>query len=140
MLANDSGRTPTKLVTNSGCPICGSIQNDSRRRTSLKGRVTDLRQRMCKSLDIDIQPNGYICSDRCFRDIKQLEKREDAKALHLSLKKKFRSSNRIKRGVPSDAAISPNAAALAKTPRPGTKLDSRASKSLNLAVKEIPCL
>ena len=36
VLANDSGRTPTKLVTNSGCLICGSIQNDSRRRTSLR--------------------------------------------------------------------------------------------------------
>ena len=72
VLANDSSNTPTKLVANSGCLICGSIQNDSRRRTSLKGRVTDLRQRMCKSLDIDIQPNGYICSDRCFRDIKRL--------------------------------------------------------------------
>ena len=144
MLANDSGSTPTKLVTNSGCLICGSIQNDSRRRTSLNGKVGDLRQRMCESLDImltDIQSNGYICSDRGFRNIKRLEKlREDAKALHLSLKEKFCSSNRMKRGVPSDAAISPNAAALAKTPRPATKLDSRASKSLNFGSKGNPLL
>ena len=42
VLANASGSTPTKLVTNSGCLICGSIQNDSRRRTSLNGKVADL--------------------------------------------------------------------------------------------------
>ena len=74
VLANASGSTPTKLVTNSGCLLCGSIQNDSRRRTSLKGKVADLRQRICDSLDITlagIQQNGYICSDRCFRDVKK---------------------------------------------------------------------
>ena len=144
VLANASGNTPTKLVTNSGCLICGSIQNDSRRRTSLNGKVADLPQRICDSLDItlaDIQLNGYIFSDRCFRDVKRLEKlREDAKVLQISLKEKFRSSNRIKRGVPSDAAISPNAAAPSKTRRPATKPDSRASKSLNFGSNEDPLL
>ena len=144
VLANASGNTPTKLVTNSGCLICGSIQNDTRRRTSLNGKVADLRQRICDILDTtlaDIQLNGYICSDRCFRDVKRLEKlREDAKVLQISLKEKFHSSNRIKRGVPSDAAISPNAAAPSKTPRPATKPDSRASKSLNFGSNENPLL
>ena len=144
VLANASGSTPTKLVTNSGCLICGSIQNDSRRRTSLTGKVADLRQRICDSLDImlaDIRLNGYICSDRSFRDVKRLEKlREDAKVLQLPLKEKFRSSNRIKRGVPSDAAISPNAAAPSKTPRPAPKPDSRVSKSLNFGSKGNPLL
>ena len=106
--------------------------------------MADLQQRICDSLDTtlaDIQLNGYICSDRCFRDVKRLEKlREDAKVLQISLKEKFHSSNRIKRGVPSDAAISPNAAAPSKTPRPATKPDSRASKSLNFGSNENPLL
>lgn len=129
MFANASDSTQTKLVSNSGCLLCGTVQSDSRRRTSLSGKVTDLRQRICESLDITlagIQLNGYICSDRCFRDVKRLEKlREEAKVLHLSLKEKFNSSNRIKPGVPSDATISPSAAAPSKTPRPATKPDSR---------------
>ena len=85
----------------------------------------------------DIQLNGYICSDRCFRDVEWLEKlREDAKVL----KEKFHSSNRMKLGVPSDAAISPNATAPSKTPSPATKPDSRASKSLNFGSNENPLL
>ena len=144
MFANASDSTPTKLVSNSGCLLCGTVQSDSRRRTSLSGKVTDLRQRICESLDITlagIQLNGYICSDRCFRDVKRLEKlREEAKVLHLSLKEKFNSSNRIKRGVPSDATISPSATAPSKTPRPATKPDSRVSKSLNFGSKENPLL
>ena len=139
MLANASGSTPTNLVTNSGCLICGSIQNDSHRRTSLNGKVAFLAQGICQSLDItlaDIQLNGYIC-----RDVKWLEKlREDAKVLHISLKEKFRSLNRIKRGIPSDAAISPNAAAPSKTPCPPMKHDSRASKTLNFGRKGNPLL
>ena len=140
VLANASSSTPTKLVVNSGCLLCGTIQSNSRRRTSLSGKVTDLRQRICDSLDITlsgIQLNGYICSDRCFRDVKRLEKlREEAKVLHLSLKEKYSSLNKIKRGVPSDAAISPIATAPLKTPRPATKPDSRVSKSLNFGSKE----
>ena len=111
VLANASGSTPTKLFTNSGCLLCGSIQNHSRRRTGLNGKVANLQQRICNSLDITlagIQLNRYICSNHCFCDVQRLQKlREDAKVLHLSLKDKFSSSNRIKRGVPSDAAISP---------------------------------
>lgn len=89
MFANASDSTPTKLVSNSGCLLCGTVQSDSRRKPSLSGKVTDLRQRICESLDITlagIQLNGYICSDRCFRDVKRLEKlREEAKVLHLSI-------------------------------------------------------
>lgn len=48
VLANASGSTLTKLVTNSGCLICGSIQNYSHRRTSLNGKVADLPQGICK--------------------------------------------------------------------------------------------
>jgi len=65
----------------------------------------------------DIQLNRYICSDHIFRDVKQVEKlREYVKVLHLSLKEKFRFLNGIRRRVPSDAAISPNAAAPLKMP------------------------
>ena len=147
VLANASGSTPTKFVTNSGCVFCGCEQSDSRKRMSLNGKVTDLRQRICDILDIplsSVEGNRFICSDRCYRDVKRLEKlRQDAIGLSLSLKEKFgstKTTNRIKRGVPSDASISPCAAVPSKTLRPATKPDSRVSKSLNFGRKEEPLL
>ena len=68
VLANASGSTLTKLVANSGCFLCGTIQSDSGSQedmTSLSGKVADLRQRICDSLDITlagIQLNGYIAA------------------------------------------------------------------------------
>lgn len=99
----------------------------------MNGKVVDLRQRTCDILDIPlayINSSRYIC-DRCYRDIKRLEKiREDSTSLHVSLKDRFVSTNRVKRGVPSDACISPIATAPPKAHRPCTKPDSRVSKSL----------
>ena len=147
LLATASGRTPTKLVANSGCLLCGCEDSNSWKRTSLHRKVTELKERICNVLDIplsDIESNRFICNDHCYRDVKQLAKLgQDAKALYLSLKEKFGYSNRIKRGVPSDASISPCSAAPLKTLGPATKPDSRVSKSLNFGRKEelllLPC-
>lgn len=108
--------TPTKFsVTNTGCVLCGLEENDSRRRTKLNGKVADLRNRICDILDIplsSINVEGYICSDRCFRSLKHFKKlQEDMKTLHRTLKENFVRNNRVKRGVPSDTAISPSVAA-----------------------------
>ena len=102
--------TPTKFnVTNTGCVLCGFEEKDSRRRTKLNGKVSDLRNRICGVLDIplsSIYVDSYICSDRCFRSLKRFEKlQEDTKTLHHTLK----------RGVPSDSAISPSIAAPTKS-------------------------
>ena len=60
--------------------------------------------------------DSYICSDRCFRSLKRFEKpQEDTKNLHRTLKENFVRNNRLKRGVPSDSAISPSVAAPTKS-------------------------
>lgn len=112
--------TPKKVVSNNVCLICGCEESNSRKKTSLHGKVTDLRRRICDLLDIPLCSieNGFICNDSCYRDVKRLEKfRENAKNLLLCIKEKFWSSNRLKRGVPSDASISPSVAAPSKTLR-----------------------
>jgi len=112
--------TPTKFnATNTGCVLCGFEEKDSRRRTKLNGKVSDLRNRICGVLDIplsSINVDSYICSDRCFRSLKRFEKlQEDTKTLHRTLKENFVRNNRLKRGVPSDSAISPSIAAPTKS-------------------------
>ena len=124
--------TPTKFsVTNTGCVLCGLKENNSRRRTKLNGKVANLRNRICGILDIplsSINVEGYICSDRCFRSLKRFEKlQEDMKTLHRTLKEKFVRNNRVKRGVPSDTAMSPSVAAPTKSLRHGE--DQRRVKS-----------
>lgn len=53
---NFSGKTPTKSssASSSGCLICGTEQNDSRKKTSLKGKVQDLAKRVAIVLDIEV--------------------------------------------------------------------------------------
>jgi len=66
-------------------------------------------------LDIPVSSvnvESFICSDRCFRSLKRFEKlQEDAKTIYRALKENFVRHNRVKRGVPSDSAISPSNAA-----------------------------
>ena len=121
-------------IEQANCHVGDIILSYSRRRTPLNGKVVNLRQKICDILDIPlayINSSRYIRSDRCYRDIKRLEKiREDSNSLHVSLKDRFVSTNRLKGGVPSDACISPIATAPPKLHRPCTKPDSRISKSL----------
>lgn len=80
--------TPTKISSIAGCVLCGSEEKDSRNKTKLNGKVSDLQERICSILDIplsSISVDGYICNDRCYRQVKRLEKlQEDAKTLHRS--------------------------------------------------------
>ena len=85
----------------------------------------DLRNRICGVLDIplsSVNVESYICSDRCFHSLKHFKKlQEDANTHHRHhmLKENFLRNNRVKRGVPSDPAISPSVAAPTKSPRYG---------------------
>ena len=55
--------------------------------------------------------DSYICSDRYYRSLKRFKKlQEDTITLHRTLKENFVRNNRLKRGVPSDSAISQSAA------------------------------
>ena len=112
--------TPTKFsAKNTGCVLYGYEEKESRRRTKLNGKVSDLRNRICGVLDISlssIKMDSYICSNRCFRSLKRFEKlQEETKTLHHTLKENFVRNNRLKRGVPSDSAISPSVAAPTKS-------------------------
>ena len=136
--------TPTKFsATNTGCVLCGCEENDSRRRTKLNGKVSDLRDRICSMLDIplsSIKVESYICSDRCFRSLKRFEKlQEDTKTLHRSLKENFARNNRVKRGVPSDLAISPSVAAPTKS-LPHGEDQKRVKSAKSLSYGEIQYL
>lgn len=67
---NSSGETPVKSSTSSssGCFVCGTQQTDSRKRTSLKGKVQDLAERVAIVLDINVSAvdvKRYLCNDRC---------------------------------------------------------------------------
>ena len=108
---------PTKFsATNTGCVLCGSEENDSRRKTKLNGKVSDLWNKLGSILDIpfsSVNVESYNCSDRCFYSLKLSEKlQEDAKTLHCTLKETF---VRVERGVPSESAISPSVAAPKKS-------------------------
>ena len=120
---NSSGETPVKssASSSSGCLFCGTQQNDSRKRTSLKGKVQDLAERVAIVLDINtsaVDVERYLCNDRCYKKIKRLEKlQEEEKLLKAELKKNFASTNRFKRGVPSDSSLSRSTIAPTKSAR-----------------------
>ena len=96
---------------------------DSRKRTKLNGKVSDLPDRISSVLNVplsNINVDGYICNERRYRELKRLEKfLEDAKSLQQqSLKEKFTTNNRTKRCVPSDnSRISPSFSAQSKSLR-----------------------
>ena len=72
-----SDDTPKKFNSNSGCFFCGSELTDSRKRTKLKGKVSDLPGRISSVLNVplsSINVDSYICNERCYRDLKRLEK------------------------------------------------------------------
>lgn len=132
--------TPTKISSIAGCVLCGSEEKDSRKKTKLNGKVSDLQERICAIFDIplsSISVEGYICNDRCYRQVKRLEKlQEDAKTLHRSLKEMFTTNTRTKRGVPSDSAISPSVSAPAKALR-HTADEGRVKAAKSLSFPEI---
>ena len=87
--------------------FCGSELTDSRKRTKLNGKVSDLPDRISSVLNVplsNINVDGYICNKRSYRELKRLEKiLEDAKFLQpQSLKEKFTTNNQTKRCVPSE--------------------------------------
>ena len=59
-------------------PICyGSELTDSRKRTKLNGKVSDLPDRISSVLNVplsNIIVGGYICNEGSYRDLKHLEK------------------------------------------------------------------
>ena len=131
--------TPTKSSASisSGCLLCGTEQNDSRKKTSLKGKVQDLATRVAIILDIEvtaIDVERYLCNDRCYKSTKRVQKiQEEAKQLKNELKRNFASKNRFKRGIPSDTSLSPNTLAPTKSARQDqmTNTRQRVAKSLN---------
>ena len=102
---NSSGETPVKssASSSSGCLFCGTQQTDSRTRTSFKGKVQALAERVVIVLDINLSAfdvERSLCNDRSYKKIKRLEKpQEEEKLLKTELKKNFASTNRFKRGV-----------------------------------------
>ena len=112
--------------TNIGCVFCGSELTDSRKRTKLNGKVSDLPDRISSVLNVplsNINVGGYICNERSYRDLKRLEKiLEDAKSLQ---PQSFTTNNRTKRCVPSDSRISPSVSAPPKSPRHAMDQGSR---------------
>lgn len=121
-----SDDTPKKFNSDSGCVFCGSELTDSRKRTKLNGKVSDLPGRISSVLNVplsSINVESYICNERCYRDLKRLEKiLEDAKSLQQSLQETFRTNNRIKHCVPSNSRISPCLRAVEiASPRDGSR-------------------
>ena len=91
---------------------------DSRKRTKLNGKVSDLPDSISSILNVplsNINVDGYVCKERSYRDLKRLEKiLEDAKSLQ---PQSFTTNNRTKRCVPSDSRISPSVSAPSKSLR-----------------------
>ena len=141
---NSSGETPVKssASSSSGCLFCGTQQTDSRKRTSLKGKVQDLAERVAIVLDINtsaVDVERYLCNDRCYKKIKRLEKlQEEEKLLKAELKKNFASTNRFKRGVPSDSSLSPSTIVPTKSARHNhdQRTNKMIVKSLNFGSEE----
>ena len=137
--SHSSGETPTKTLasSSSGCLFCGTVQNDSRKRTSLKGKVQDIAKRVAIVLDMEVTAvdvDRYLCNDSCYKRIKRIEKlQEEAKLLKNELKQSYASTNRFKRGVPSDSSLSPSTIVPAKSARPDQPTNTRqkVAKSLN---------
>ena len=76
---NSSGETAVKssASSSSGCLFCGTQKTDSRTRTSLKGKVQDLAERVAIVLDINLSAfdiERYLCNDRSHKKMKRLEK------------------------------------------------------------------
>ena len=98
--------------------FCGSELTDSRRRTKLNGKVSDLLDRISSVLNLplsNINVDGYIYKERSHRHLKRLEKiLEEAKSLQAQ---SFTTNNRTKRCVPSDSRISPSVSAPSKSLR-----------------------
>ena len=75
-----------------------------------------------------------LVQHRCYKSIKRVEKiQEEAKQLKNELKRNFASTNRFKRGIPSDTSLSPNTLAPTKSARQDqmTNTRQRVAKSLN---------
>ena len=110
--------------------FCGSELTDSRKRTKLNGKVSDLPDRISSVLNVplsNINVDGYICNERSYRDLKRLEKiLEDAKSLQ---PQSFTTNNRTKRCVPSDSRISPSVSAPLKSPRHAMDQGSREGRT-----------
>ena len=98
--------------------FCGSELTDSRRRTKLNGKVSDLRDRISSALNVPLSNtnvDGYIYNELSHRHLKRLEKiLEEAKSLQ---PRSFTTNNRTKRCVPSDSRISPSVSAPSKSLR-----------------------
>ena len=96
--------------------FCGSQLTDSRKRTKLNGKVSDLPDTISSVLNVplsNINLDGYIYNERSYRDLRRLEKiLEDAKSLQ---PQSFTTNNRTKRCVPSDSRISPSVSAPSKS-------------------------
>ena len=137
---NSSGETPKKISISSGCLICGTEQSDSRKKTSLKGKVSDLAGRVAAVLDIDpntVDVERYLCNDRCYKRIKRLEKsQEEARLSKDELKANFASTNRVKRGVQSDSFLSPSTVAPTKSARRIDQSTSGPKKTLKFTTSE----
>ena len=107
---NSSGETPVKssASSSSGCLFCGTQQTDWRTRTRLKGR----KVKCCRRRAVFAQRSLIYC----YKKIKRLEKlQEEEKLLKTELKKNFTSTNRFKRGVPSDSSLSKSTIAPTKS-------------------------
>ena len=98
---SESNDTPKKFNSNSACVFYGSELTDSRKRTKLNGKVSDLPGRISSVVNVplmSVNVDGYICNERCYRDLKRLEKiLEDPKSLQQSLQEKFKANNWTKR-------------------------------------------
>ena len=100
----------------------GSELSDSRKRTKLSRKVSDLPDRISSVLNVllsNINVDGYICNERSYRELRRLENiLEDAKFLQpQSLKKS--SQETIERNVVflQNSRISPSVSALSKSLR-----------------------
>ena len=70
-------RYSEKISLESGCVFFGSEMIDSRKRTKLNGKVSDLPDRISSLLNVplsNIIVGGYICNEGSYRDLKHLEK------------------------------------------------------------------
>ena len=72
-----SDDTPITFNENTGCVFCGCELTDSRKKTRINGKVSDLRDRICNIVNVPmstINVDRYICNERCYRDLRRLEK------------------------------------------------------------------
>ena len=76
-------RHVVNFLSSSNFVFCGSELTDSRKRTKLNGNVSDLQDRISSVFNVplsNINVDGYVCNERCYRDPKLLGKiLEDAK-------------------------------------------------------------